>query len=111
MAGEKLRFIVGGMTIDWDDKQLPVGWKTYSERTHTLNYQNASGQQLTAGQLLYENGINTDPGYLIIRNLYDTTLIGTGSLQVSIGYMPPDPFVSSTVTIDLLGSPIILYIQ
>ena len=111
MASGKFKITVVGAPIVWDDVEMPVAYNEYGERGLLLNYDNGSGYAVTAGQVLYEDGTFGQPGYIVIKNLYDITLSQTGILECWAGYHSPTPFVATTVTATVLGSPLTLYIQ
>lgn len=75
-----------------------------------LGYSNGTGQQMTAGQVLYVNGNPSGTDYTQIKVLSNTIISGTGTIPIEVSAYPPSTqqnqvvqpiFDSSTMTFNL----------
>jgi len=73
-------------------------------KTATVNYNNATGQVLSTGQVLYTTGVVGQPGYLSITVQSGTTLTGTGSFVININSIPSNNQLNQTVNYIIDGS-------
>ena len=77
----------------------------------TLNYSSGTGQQMTAGQVLYLSGIVGQVGYIEVKVDTATTIIGTGFIPLIVSSYPNTGQTNQTVTFDFDESPITLDLQ
>ncbi len=106
MASGKMIFEILPSQLEWEETNIYVDHLRYTEGTVFVNYENGGGQQLTAGQVLYEHGTPGDPGYVVITNLYDTTLSLSGTIEFYYYHYALDPHVIHVADFMLFGSPI-----
>jgi hypothetical protein len=69
-----------------------------------LNYSNGTGQQMTAGQVLYLNGNPSGIDYTQVKVVSDTTISGTGSIPIEVTAYPNDNQQNQTVQSTFDGS-------
>ena len=74
----------------------------------TLNYSSGTGQQMTAGQVLYIEGTAGQPGYLEVTVNSNTTLSGTGTVDLTVDSHPTATQTNQAVSFDFDESTILL---
>lgn len=84
---------------------VPFIRDTSTTKTATVNYSNASGQTLTANQVLLEEGTPNNLGYLKISNKNDVTLNGTGVFTIEIEHYPTYNEVNKSKDVTIAGNP------
>jgi hypothetical protein len=73
-----------------------------------LNYTNGSGQQMTAGQVLYLTGTVGNLGYIEVKVDNDTILNGSGSVSLTVSSYPDTGQANQTISMTFDQSPITL---
>ena len=76
-----------------------------SSKTATVNYINGSNQTIQAGQVLYTEGTENTLNYIKITSTNNATLIGSGSLSITIKTYPNSTQVNKTLNLTLVNNP------
>ena len=72
----------------------------------TLPYSNATGQTLSAGQVLYTTGTIGQLGYLEVKCITNTTLANAGNFNISITNYPTSTEANKTILFNIDNSPV-----
>lgn len=76
-----------------------------STKTGIVNYSNASGQVLTADQILYTSGVEGSLGYIKIISINNTVLNNTGTFNISVATYPTTIETNKSISINLFSNP------
>ena len=76
-----------------------------SSKTATVNYINGSNQTIQEGQVLYTEGTENTLNYIKITSTDNATLIGSGSLSITIKTYPNSTQVNKTLNLTLVNNP------